>query len=139
MSPELQNVIARLQNEKQISILGHVPQQQLKKLMSVSHVMVLPSVEEGLALVQAQAMACGCPVIASQNTGAQDLFTDGKEGFIVPTRDSDAITDRLQLLADNPQIWLRLSKAALQRVKAMGGWERYGDQMYQIFSELIES
>jgi len=139
VSPELERVIERLRNENQISIMGHVPQPRLREILSMSHVMVLPSVEEGLALVQAQAMACGCPVIASQNAGARDLFTDGKEGFIVPIRDSDAIADRLQLLADNPEVRLCLSEAGLQRVRAIGGWEQYGDRMYQIFSELIGS
>jgi hypothetical protein len=45
--------------------------------MSRSHVMVLPSVEEGLALVQAR----GCPVIGTYNTGAEYLFSDGQEGY----------------------------------------------------------
>jgi glycosyltransferase involved in cell wall biosynthesis len=119
--------------------MGHVPQQDLKKIMSRSHVMVLPSVEEGMACVQAQAMACGCPVIASENTGARDLFTDGKEGFIVPICDSAAIASRLQMLADDRYLRSRMSSAALERVKSIGGWEGYGETMYQLFAELIEA
>jgi starch synthase len=84
-------------------VLGHVPQSQLKTVMSRSHVMVLPSVEEGLALVQAQAMACGCPVIGTPNSGAEDLYSDGQEGYIVPIRDADALAERLQHLADHPE------------------------------------
>ena len=38
----------------------------------------MPSVEEGLSRQQAQAMACGVPVIATPNTGSEDLFGDGK-------------------------------------------------------------
>jgi alpha-maltose-1-phosphate synthase len=135
VSPELESTLNRVRGKDQISILGHVQQHQLKEIMSASHVMVLPSVEEGLALVQAQAMACGCPVIASQNTGGRDLFTDGNEGFIVPIRDADAIADRLQKLADNPDLRIRMSEAALRRVKSIGGWDQYGEKMYQIFSE----
>lgn len=135
VSPELENTLKPLRDDARISILGHVPQQRLKEIMSVSHVMVLASVEEGLAYVQAQAMACGCPVIASQNTGADDLFRDGREGFIVPIRDSEAITDRLQRLADNPDLRSSMGAAALERVKSIGGWEQYGERMYQIFSE----
>jgi alpha-maltose-1-phosphate synthase len=71
-------------------VLGPLPQQQLKAVMSRCHVMVLPSVEEGLALVQAQAMACACPVIGTWNSGAEDLFSDGQEGYIVPIRDVGA-------------------------------------------------
>jgi alpha-maltose-1-phosphate synthase len=139
ISPESENTIKQVRHDDQISVKGHVPQQKLKEMMSMSHVMVLPSVQEGLALVQAQAMACGCPVIASQNTGAPDLFTDGVEGFIVPIRDAKAIADRLQMLAGNPDMRTRMSEAALQRVKSIGGWDQYGETMYQIFSEVIES
>src|ERR1700676_3535597 len=138
VSPELEKTVTRVGNDERISILGHVPQRRLKEIMSVSHVMVLPGVEEGLACVQAQAMACGCPVIASQNTGAQDLFTDNREGFIVPVRDSSAIAERLQALADDPGLRLRMSEAALERARSIGGWEQYGEQMYQIFSKVLE-
>nr|WP_236657033.1 glycosyltransferase family 4 protein [Acidisarcina polymorpha] len=44
-----------------VEVLGAVSQAALAECMSTSHVMVLPSIEEGLALVQGQAMACGCP------------------------------------------------------------------------------
>lgn len=137
ISHELQSAARQWCRHPQISVLGHVPQPRLKEMMSASDVMVLPSVEEGLALVQAQAMACGCPVIAAENTGASDLFADGKEGFIVPIRDPNAIAQRLQLLADSPDLQSRMSEAALQRVKSIGGWAQYGERMHQVFSELI--
>jgi alpha-maltose-1-phosphate synthase len=138
VSPELESTIRQVQRHERISVMGHVQHQQLKEIMSASHVMVLPSVEDGFGLVLAQAMACGCPVIASQNTGAPDLFTEGREGFIVPIADSKAIADRLQALADNPDLRLRMSEAALQSVKSIGGWDQYGERMYRVFSELLE-
>jgi glycosyltransferase involved in cell wall biosynthesis len=95
--------------------------------MRASHALVLPSVEEGLALVQGQAMACGCPVIATVATGAEDLFTDGVQGFIVPDRDVAALADRMQQLADDPALQRSMSAAALERVKRLGGWDHYGD------------
>jgi glycosyltransferase involved in cell wall biosynthesis len=139
INPELEPVLSRSRSDARIRVAGAVPQSRLKEIMSASHVLVLPSVEEGLALVQAQAMACGCPVIATENTGARDLFTDGIEGFIVPIRDANAIAEKLQLLADDPQLRSRMGEAALQCVRSMGGWEQYGERMYQIFSELLES
>ena len=105
---------------------GSLPQAELAKKMSASHLLVLPSIEEGLALVQGQAMACGCPVLATTATGAEDLFTDGEQGFIVPDRDVDALTEKMQRIADDPALQRRLSEAALQRVKTLGGWDRYG-------------
>jgi glycosyltransferase involved in cell wall biosynthesis len=107
--------------------------------MSTSHVMVFPSVEDGLALVQAPAMACGGAVIATQNTGEQDLFADGKAGLIVPIPDVGAIADHLQLLADNSEFRSAMSKMAVQRVKSIGGWDQYGGNVVQIFSAAVGS
>jgi len=135
VSPEMQKLTEQMRGDPRINFTGHIQQNRLKEIMSTSHVMVLPSVEDGFGLVQAQAMACGCPVIASENTGAHDLFTDSEEGFIVPVRDSSAIASRLQRLADDPGLWRRMSEAGLQRVKSLGGWEHYGETMYRIFSE----
>lgn len=120
-----------------VRVLGHVPQHRLAALMSRSHVMVLPSIEEGLAMVQAQAMACGCPVIGTVNSGAEDLFTDGREGFIVPIRDSRAIQDRLQQLVDQPGLRERLGTAALERVRALGGWRDYGERAARTYQSLV--
>ena len=108
-------------------LYGCIPQTDLASRMSRSDVLALPSVEEGLALVQGQAMACGCPVVATVATGAGDLFADGVEGFIVADRDTDALVNRLQALADDPALRARMSAAALERVKTLGGWDHYGD------------
>ena len=107
--------------------------------MSRSHALVLPSIEEGLALVQAQALACGCPVICSTATGGEDLFTDGVEGFIVPVRDPEALGGRMQLLADDPPLQTAMRVAALQRVQTIGGWTTYGDRWESLLRELTGS
>ncbi|HTC61368.1 MAG TPA: glycosyltransferase [Candidatus Saccharimonadales bacterium] len=139
LSPEMENVIKKGCHRGDIHIAGHIPQPQLKFIMSSSDVMVLPSVEEGLALVQAQAMACGCPIIATENTGARNLFTHSKEGFIVPIRDANSIAENLQKLADNRELRQCMSDAALKRVQSIGGWDRYGDTTYKVFTELVNS
>lgn len=137
-APEL---IARLQAlghwPDDARVLGHMPQSELKQIMSRSHVLVLPSIEEGLAMVMAQAMACGCPVIASRNTGASDLFTDGEQGFIVPIRDEMTLARCIQRLADEPGLRDRMGKSALERVQHTGGWREYGQQAMGIYQDLI--
>jgi glycosyltransferase involved in cell wall biosynthesis len=89
-----------------------------------------------LALVQAEAMACGCPVIGSTNSGAEDLYTDGVEGFIVPIRDARAIEERMQLLADKPELQREMGAAALRRVRSIGGWAEYGDRWEELLLQL---
>jgi glycosyltransferase involved in cell wall biosynthesis len=118
-----------------VRILGSIPQVQLAAHMSAAHVMVLPSVEEGLALVMAEAMACACPVIASRNTGAEDLFEDGRQGFIVEPRDVDALADRMQRLADDPPLAERMSVEARAKIEAVGGWADYAHSILRHFAD----
>lgn len=118
---------------------GPVPRTEVARQMARASVLVLPSVEEGLALVQAQALACGCPVIATPNTGAEDLFADGVEGFIVPARDPEAIADRLVRLHDDPALRSAMSEAALARVQAIGGWDSYGRAQIALFAALARA
>lgn len=115
---------------------GVCPRGDLWRLYSQSSVLVLASVEEGLALVQAQAMACGVPVIATTNTGAEDLFTDGVEGFIVPIRSPEAIREKLQWMMDNSELHDQMARAALERVESLGGWDRYGECVESVYKEM---
>ncbi|MEP7098954.1 MAG: glycosyltransferase family 4 protein [Burkholderiales bacterium] len=120
-----------------VRLIGHVPQPDLKALMSTSHALALPSLEEGLAMVMAQALACGCPVVATHNSGAADLFSDGVEGAILDAGDAAALTTRLQQIADDPALQARMSAAALLRVQAIGGWSTYGANAMRLYGELL--
>lgn len=109
-----------------VSFLGSRPQAELKEHLSRSHLFVLASIEEGLALVQAQALACGCPVLCTENTGGDDLITSGVEGYVVQARNADALAERMQQLVDQPDRRDAMGVAALKRVNAIGGWDEYG-------------
>lgn len=122
-----------------VEILGAVPQAELTGIMSRSHVLVLPSIEEGLALVQGQAMACGCPIISSTNTGGSDLFTPGVEGFEVPVRSPEAIVKRLEQLAGDPALRETMSHAALTRVRSLNGWSEYAQNCLSLYRRLQQN
>jgi glycosyltransferase involved in cell wall biosynthesis len=69
---------------------------QLSDLYRSCDVMVLPSFEEGLARVMIEAAACGLPLIATPNTGVEELFTPGQpEGWIVPVNQIEALCEAL--------------------------------------------
>ncbi|WPZ37240.1 glycosyltransferase family 4 protein (plasmid) [Thalassobaculum sp. OXR-137] len=121
-----------------VELTGHLSRDGVIREMSRASVMVLPSVEEGLALVMAQALSCGCPVIASTHTGAEDLFCDDREGFVVPIRDPDAIADRLTRLHEDRDLLARMSDAAAARVGAIGGWQDYGDRIERGYRAIVD-
>jgi len=81
-------------------------------------------------------MACGVPVIATTNTGAEDLFTDGVEGFIVPIRDVAALRERIEILMDDESRRKAMADAALRRVQALGGWNEYGERALELYEAL---
>lgn len=135
---EMGKYLARHHVSDSVVFTGHCPLPRLKEIFSRSHVMVLPSIEEGLALVMAMALACGCPVIASEHTGARDLFDDGEQGFVVPIRSPLAITERLEILVDKPELRARMSEAALTLVhERLGGWDAYGDQIAKVITQRL--
>jgi len=135
LEPEMRPIMAKY--EGAFSYIGPVARGDLHKHYSQASVLVLPSIQEGLALVQAQAMACGVPVIASENTGAADLFTDGIEGFIVPIRDTGAIREKLVALYENPAMRDEMGEAALARVRKIGGWDDYGTRAADYYRQAL--
>jgi alpha-maltose-1-phosphate synthase len=133
ISPEMKPLMERYSTVYRH--FGVVPRSRLSELYSQASVLVLPSVQEGLALVQAQAMACGLPVIATPHTGATDILNDGIEGFIVPIRSASAIRDKLRALYESPELLARMGAAALRRARAMGGWTNYGEEMVEMYEQ----
>jgi len=131
VAAEIQTLIESMLDGN-ITFVGVISRDQVKKYMSSAHALVLPSIEEGLALVQAQAMACGCPVIATPNTGSETLFTHEKEGLIVEVRNSAALTAAFTRLADEPALRAAMSKACIERAKALGGWQNYANMMVDV-------
>ncbi len=129
-------ILAQLPKDH-VEFVGRQPQTEVARCMSSSHVLVLPSIDDGFGLVLGQAMACGCPVLASTNTGAPDLIREGVEGFIVPIRDPNMLGTRMQQLADEPQLQQRMSEAAIARVRSLGGWTQYGDQWVALLEALL--
>ncbi|HDH01081.1 MAG TPA: glycosyltransferase family 1 protein, partial [Nitrospirae bacterium] len=99
-----------------VIVHGSKPQAELRKYYSQADVFCLASLEEGLAMVQAQAMACGLPVICTENTGGSDIITDGREGFIVPIRDLKALQEKIVWAYENREECKSMGKAARLKV-----------------------
>lgn len=122
--------------EGHFRLLGHLSPRDLARVFARSSVFVLPSIEEGLAVVIPQAMASGLPVIATAESGAEELITDGVEGFIVPSRSSNAIKERLMRLYKDADLRIRMGRAAMERVRQLGGWQDYGQRVLNAYSAL---
>jgi glycosyltransferase involved in cell wall biosynthesis len=80
-------------------------------------VLVHPSLADGFSYAVVEAMACGVPVIVTDNTGAADLVEDGVNGYVVPTADARAIAERLEYLHRHPEVLPRMGEQAREAVR----------------------
>jgi len=74
----------------------------LPSYLTSADVFVLPSVDESLGLVVLEALKCGTPVVATKVGGIIDMVINGKNGFLVPPRDSSALAEAIvKVLTEN--------------------------------------
>lgn len=127
---EMKTFMKKYQSDK-IIYKGHYPQNELYKLYSQGNVFCIPSLQEGMAMVQLQAMACGLPLICTTNTGGDDLITkNGEEGFVIPIRDVNAIKEKILYLYENQDICYEMGQKAKQRVSKDFSWDDYGKRYF---------
>lgn len=74
---------------------------RLRELYQQADVLCVPSLAEGFGLVYLEALACGTPVIGTVNSGAADVVTEGRDGWVVPIRSPDALAERLRWCHEN--------------------------------------
>jgi len=100
------------------------PHRQVLALMDSCDVLVLPSVVEGRALVQQEALSRGLPLLVTANAGGEDLIEPGVTGWIVPIRDPAALADRIAWFADR-RGHLPAMREAARRMAAARSWNEY--------------
>lgn len=72
------------------------PQFQLPRFYDTADVFVFPTIEDGYAVVLAQAQASGLPILATTNCAAPDIIEPGKNGWVLPIRSPQAFIERLE-------------------------------------------
>ena len=137
IDPQMKKYLVN-KNKNSISFKGSYKESELPNLYSQCSVLILPSLEEGLAMVTLQAMACGLPIICTPNTGLEDVISNGIEGFIVPIRNTEIIVEKIMYLYSNPNVHKKMSLNAFNRVRNGFTWNDYGKR-YVEFLKSIEN
>ena len=98
-------------NGEYIQWLGH--RKDVLELLKQSHIMAFPSwYREGLPKSVIEAEAIGRPVVTTDSVGCRDTVVDGKNGYMIPIKDSDALAMALKKLIDNPELRQTMGKNA---------------------------
>jgi UDP-glucose:(heptosyl)LPS alpha-1,3-glucosyltransferase len=106
----------------------------VQPLYQLSDAFVLPSSYETFSLVTFEAAASGLPILATAVSGVRELLEDARNGFLI-TREPELIADRLNRLAADPAMRLRLGGEARQSALAFD-WERMVDEHHALYERL---
>jgi glycosyltransferase involved in cell wall biosynthesis len=117
-----------------ITLRGHVRHEELHREYAQASVFILPSLQEGSALVTYEAMACGLPLIVSTNTGS--VVRDGEDGFIIPIRSADAIAGKLQWMYDHRDEAAGMGATAAEYVQQFT-WDRYAERVIEVYRDIL--
>lgn len=109
--------------------LGPVPASRAAALYREADVFVLPTVSDGFALTQLEALAHGLPVVVTPHCAR--VVEDGRSGFVVPARDPKALAAALMTFVRDRGLAARLSPACVARAAAFS-IDRYAAQLADI-------
>jgi len=93
------------------------------------------SVTEGFGICILETMAHGRPVIVAEGAGASEIVEDGKEGFVIPIRDVNAIVEKIRYFRENPDEIKRMGRNAREKAKRYT-WDKIREEYRRIINEI---
>jgi len=94
-----------------IKFMGHVTESEMIQWLKTSDVYVSTSLTDaGLAASTAEAMACGLPVISTDNSENADWVHPGRGGYLYPNKDVEKLAEYIVLLLNNQQLCKRMGE-----------------------------
>lgn len=138
MEQELKLLASDMQGK--VQFWGPKTHEELAYIYASADVFVAPSITardgdtEGLPTAIIEAMASGLPVISTRSGGIADLIQHYENGLLVEEKDSDMLSEYINLLTENPALVEKLSAAAIQTAK-----EYDYENIACRYKELIES
>ena len=128
----LKRLASNLRVDDRVRLLGSLPQFQLRTLYSAADALVLASSREGWANVLLEAMACGCPVVASNVWGAPEIVAAPEAGVLMRERSATGVVDGLaRLRAVTPD------RAATRRYAEKLDWDATTRGQLALFERVL--
>ena len=137
LTAERRPPIGGLASDARVSMLGVIPRDRLGELMCTSEIFIFPSFAEGSAQVIFEAMASGCFIITTPNSGS--IVKDGVHGFVVPPGDADALADAVRRAAADRLAVAGIGARNAQIVSSEYSQDCYGKQIVQLLDSLTRA
>ena len=134
----------RAELEAQVQALNLAPfvhflgmRSDIAELLSLLDAFVLSSLSEGLSIALLEAMAAGCPIVATAVGGNRELIQDGATGLLVPSGDGESLANAIARLLKNPPLAHQLGAAARDLVRARYSIKAMCGQYEALYRQLI--
>jgi glycosyltransferase involved in cell wall biosynthesis len=124
--------LAVMLSHPSVTVLGH--RTDIPELMRVADVLILPTIEEGSALVTSEARGSGCVLVVSDAAGA--VVEHMKTGLIHRAGDVNALTDHITALYADRGLLDGLRKASLSTASAIT-WTAAGERLFRVYADLL--
>jgi glycosyltransferase involved in cell wall biosynthesis len=111
---QLQNYAEKIDVLDKVVFLGFVD--DIRSFMEQIDVFVLTSLWEGFGYVIAEAMACGKPVVAFDNSSNPELIKNGENGYLVPLLDINSFANQIEILLNNKDLRSQMGEKAIQMI-----------------------
>lgn len=106
-------------------------------LMRAADVVVCPSEFESFGKVNAEAMACGRPVVSTNHGGPAETIDDAVTGFLVPPADASALAEKVILLLQNPALRQQMGAQGHARARRLFAADKVAQQYMSVFDALL--
>lgn len=122
-----------------IRYLGEVSDDKLASLYRNAAFFVLASDEEGFGLVLIEAMASGIPVVSTACGGPEDVITDGREGYLVPTGDAGGLAEAMSRLVGDSALREKMGQRGRQTAVKRYSLSVAGDRFLDTYDSVLDS
>jgi glycosyltransferase involved in cell wall biosynthesis len=138
---EEQNLLALSRNLKiadRVHFLGRRSRQEVAAAMRECTIFVLPSRYEGLGCVYLEAMSCARPAIGCHGQGIDEVIEHGSNGWLVPARGLDELTQGLRTLLDSFELRTRIGTRARQTILDQFTLSHQAETLVNIYREVLQ-
>jgi len=125
-----------LELDKDVFVLGNVPEDKMPSLYNSADVFVFPSIKEGWGLVVLEAMAASVPVIASGIEPMTEYLLDEENALLISPMDYEDLAKKIMILLDNADLQAHFIKRGLNTAK-MYSWENAARKHIEFYNDIL--
>lgn len=129
---ELEARVRELGIASKVNFLGARSPSDVPAFFQTAEILVMPSLQEGLGLVAAEALSCLCPVVAFDIPGVRDIVIHGKTGLLATKSDSQALAKAVTELLERPGLSTQLASAGREHVLANYSWPAVARRYHEL-------